>query len=272
MSGIEDTYLARIVADVRARLDAELARHGTAQATRTTRTTRSLVDAIRAARAAGELAVIGEVKRCSPSVGAIALDADPHAQAATYAHAGAAGISVLTEIDHFAGSLDDLAAVRAAVDVPVLRKDFLVDARQLDVARAVGADVVLLIAAMHDDAALADLVAHAHALDLEVLLEVHDDAEMRRALATDADAIGINNRDLRTFEVDLATTEQLAPLVADGRPVVAESGVRSVADAARMRAAGVDALLVGEALMRAPKPGGTLRALATATTPVGAQA
>jgi indole-3-glycerol phosphate synthase len=272
VSSIDDTYLARIVADVRAQLDEELAMHAAALASVPERSTHSLVATIRARRAAGELAVIGEVKRRSPSVGAIALDADPSEQAAAYARAGAAGISVLTERDHFGGSLDDLAAVRSAVDVPVLRKDFLVDARQLDVARLRGAVAVLLIAAIHDDASLAQLVDHAHALDLEVLLEVHDEAEMVRAVATDADAIGINNRDLRTFVVDLATTERLAGLVTDGRPVVAESGVRTSDDAARMRSVGVDALLVGEALMRAPEPGGMLRSLATATATAGARA
>jgi indole-3-glycerol phosphate synthase len=268
VSAIDDTYLARIVDDVRARLDEELAAHASGDP----RPTASLVASIRARRAADELAVIGEVKRRSPSVGDIAPGADPAAQAASYAAAGAAGISVLTEVDHFAGSLDDLAAVRARVDVPVLRKDFLVDERQLEVARARGADAVLLIAAIHDDAALARLVARAHELDLEVLLEVHDRAELDRALATDADVIGINNRDLRTFVVDLAATERLAPLVDDGRPVVAESGVKTQEDAARMRAAGVDALLVGEALMRAPEPGGMLRALTTATAIAGARA
>ncbi len=277
MSGIDDTYLARIVADVRARLDDELARLPTTHTPNVGQSVveraggrRSLVERIRTARDAGELGVIGEVKRRSPSVGDISVDADPASQAAAYAGAGAAGISVLTERDHFAGSLDDLAAVRAAVDVPVLRKDFLVDERQLEVARLRGADAVLIIAAIHDDTALASLVARAHELELEVLLEVHDRAEMERALATDADAIGINNRDLRTFVVDLATTEALAPLVTDGRPVVAESGVRTVDDAARMRAAGVDALLVGEALMRAAEPGGMLRSLATAPHTAGA--
>ncbi|MCW2921454.1 MAG: trpC [Thermoleophilia bacterium] len=269
MSSIDDTYLARIVADCRARLEEELIGDVFAATRRTT----SLVRSIRSRRAEGELAVIGEVKRRSPSVGSIAPDVDPATHAAAYAAAGAAGISVLTERDHFGGSLDDLDAVRDVVDVPVLRKDFLIDARQFDVARSRGADVVLLIAAIHEDAALADLIAHAHELDLEVLLEVHDEVEMARAIETEADAIGINNRNLRTFVVDLATTERLAPLVTDGRPVVAESGVKTPEDAARMRAVGVDALLVGEALMRAARPGGTLRSLATATaTEAGARA
>ncbi len=260
MSGATGTYLDRIVDDVRARLDEPVAAYGLGELPR-----RSLAWSIAAVRARGELAVIGEVKRRSPSVGAIDESVDPVAQAASYDSAGAAGISVLTERDHFAGSLDDLAAVRRAVDVPVLRKDFVIDARQLDDAREAGADAVLLIAALHDDAALGSLVAHAHALGLEVLLEVHDEAELRRSLETDADVLGINNRDLRSFVVDLATSERLAAVAADDpRPLVAESGVRTVEDASRMRACGVDALLVGEALMRAPQPGGLLRQLARA--------
>lgn len=261
------TYLDRIVADVRMRLDAERT-YGSGRARDASPLpTRSMRALIHARREAGELAVIAEVKRRSPSVGAIELEVDPGSRAREYAEAGAAGISVLTEQDHFGGSLDDLVAVRASArDVPVLRKDFIVEASQLDAARAAGADAALLIAAIHDDAALRELLAHAHGLGLEVLLEVHDEAELHRALATDAAMVGINNRDLRSFVVDLAVTERLAPLVADGRLVVAESGVRTPRDAARMRAAGVDALLVGEALMRAPRPGGLLRALATAAT------
>jgi indole-3-glycerol phosphate synthase len=259
----EGTYLDRIVADVRARLgDApESSSHGS-----TAGPTRSLEQSIRLRRTAGELAVIAEVKRRSPSVGAIDLDVDPAAQATAYVDAGAAGISVLTEPDHFGGSLDDLVAVRdVAVDVPVLRKDFIVEASQLDAARAAGGDAVLLIAALHDVAALATLLAHARSLGLDVLLEVHDELDLAKALATDATMIGINNRDLRSFEVDLAVTERLAPLVPEDRLVVAESGVRTPEDARRLRRVGVDAVLVGEALMRAPQPGGLLRELATAT-------
>jgi indole-3-glycerol phosphate synthase len=263
------TYLERIVADVRARLDA-----APAPARADVRVPRSLAGAIRAARERGELGVVGEVKRRSPSVGAIAEHVDPLAQARAYAEAGAAGISVLTERDHFHGSLDDLAAVAASVaDVPVLCKDFVLDERQLDLAAAAGAHAVLLIAAVHDDARLVDLLAAAHARGLEVLLEVHDEAELERALDVPADLVGVNNRDLRSFAVDLAVTERLAPMAADDpRPLVAESGVRTGADAARLRACGVDALLVGEALMRAPRPGGLLRQLAAAPSPQGASA
>jgi indole-3-glycerol phosphate synthase len=268
MSGIDGTYLERIVADVRRRLDES---DVDLPAGSTDRRPISLRAAIEQCRIASELAVIGEVKRRSPSVGDIDVTVDPASQASSYASHGAAGISVLTERDHFGGSLDDLVAVRAAVAVPVLRKDFIIDERQLLEARAAGADAVLLIAAIHRDESLARLVDAAHDLDLEVLLEVHDERELQRALASDADVLGCNNRDLRSFVVDLAVTERLAPLAAsDSRPFIAESGVRTVADAARMCACGVDGLLVGEALMRAPHPGGLLRDLATAADIAGA--
>lgn len=257
------TYLDRIVADVRARrAQAPSPSLGLGALPR-----RSLRAAIEAARTRGELAVVGEVKRRSPSVGTIDAGVDPATQAAAYASAGAAGISVLTERDHFGGSLEDLAAVRSTVDVPVLRKDFVIDAHQLVEARDAGADAVLLIAALHDGPALRALVDAAHELDLEVLLEVHDEPELERALATEADVLGVNNRNLRSFEVDLGTSERLAGIAADDRrPLLAESGVRTVADAARMRDAGVDGLLVGEALMRAPQPATLLRELAVART------
>jgi indole-3-glycerol phosphate synthase len=263
------TYLDRIVADVRARLEAELREAPVVEDA----PIRSLEASIRARRDAGELAVIAEVKRRSPSVGVIDIDVDPAAQGASYASSGAAGISVLTERDHFGGSLDDLVVVRgAAASTPVLRKDFVIDPRQLDAARAAGADAALLIAALHDEAALIALVDHAVALGLDVLLEVHDELELERALATQARLIGINNRDLRSFVVDLAVTERLAPLVPDDRLVVAESGVRTIEDAARLRAAGSDAVLVGESLMRAADPGGLLRALAQAPLDVAGAA
>lgn len=256
--GTGGTYLDEIVADVRRRLadgtEARIAEGGSLDHA----PVRSLRGAIEHARDRDLLAIVAEVKRRSPSVGVIDGDADPSSRAADYAAGGASGISVLTEPDHFAGCLDDLGAAReGAGGVPILRKDFVLDRVQLDAARACGADAVLLIAALHEPAALAALVEHAHACGMEVLLEVHDEADLARALDTPAGLIGINNRDLRSFTVDLATTERLAPLVPPDRLVVAESGVRSVADAARLRAAGADALLVGEALMRA----GSARAL-----------
>lgn len=262
------TYLDRIVEDVRARLVTRAPTPTVEHAP-----TRSLHDSIIARRDAGELAIIAEVKRRSPSVGAIDLEVDPALRARQYADAGAAGISVLTEQDHFGGSLDDLVAARgASADTPILRKDFIIDESQLVAARAAGGDAVLLIVAILDDATLVRLVGEARELELDVLLEVHDEAELGRALGTDARIIGINNRDLRSFEIDLAVSERLAPLVDDGRLVVAESGIRTVEDAARLGAAGVDALLVGESLMRAADPGGLLRALARAHVDAGATA
>ena len=257
-----DTYLAQIVRDVQARLRAEPSAR---LDTRSAGATRSLAARIRTANDAGELAVIAEVKRRSPSVGAIALEADPAAQAAAYDSAGVSGISVLTEPDHFGGSLEDLSRARAAaVHAPVLRKDFVIDVAQVHDAYSCGADAVLLIAVLHEQEALLALIDAVHAASMEVLLEVHDERELERALATSADLIGINNRDLRSFEVDLAVTERLAPLVPDDRIVVSESGIRSIDDARRMHRAGVQAILVGEALMRAADPHALARALATA--------
>jgi indole-3-glycerol phosphate synthase len=203
--------------------------------------------------------VIAEVKRASPSAGAIKAGLDAVAQARIYAGAGAAAISVLTDGPGFGGSLADLAAVRAAVDVPLLRKDFVVDAYQLLEARAHGADAALLIVAALDEAALRALLAECGALGLAALVEVHDAAEVDVALRAGARNIGINNRNLKTFVVDLAVSEALLPrLPADVRGV-AESGVRSAEDARRLRRAGASNLLVGEALVRAADPGALLR-------------
>ncbi|MCW2955809.1 MAG: Indole-3-glycerol-phosphate synthase [Thermoleophilia bacterium] len=255
-TAVTGTYLDRIVADVRRRLDDDRAGVELAQGDRTPR---SLERAIRADLDMARLGVIAEVKRRSPSVGTIDAEVDPAAQGTRYAGAGAAGISVLTEPDHFGGSLDDLRSVRGVVSgTPLLRKDFILEERQLHAARAAGADAVLLIAALHETAALAELVEAAHGLDLEVLLEVHDGGELERALQTDARLIGINHRDLRDFTIDLALTERLAPSIPDDRLIVAESGIATVADAARMRRAGAHAVLVGEALMRAADPGALL--------------
>ena len=212
---------------------------------------RSIIEAL--SSAAG-LAVIAEVKRRSPSAGDIDATLDPVAQASRYADGGAAAISVLTEPDHFGGSLDDLRRVRAAVDVPVLRKDFIVASSQVFEARVGGADAILLIVSALDDATLRRLRELSEDLGMDALVEAHDEAEVERALASGARIIGINNRDLSTFEVDLATAESLAPLLSDVEVTVAESGIHSVADAARMAAAGYRAVLVGEALVRAEDP------------------
>lgn len=202
-------------------------------------------------RRVGELAVVAEIKRRSPSKGVLAEAVDPAALALRYAAGGAAMISVLTEQHHFGGSLDDLRAVRAAVDVPVLRKDFLFDPYHLYEARAAGADAALLIVAMLEDGVLRDLIRLAEGLSMTPLVEVHDEAEVERALAAGATTIGINNRNLHTFAVDLAVTERLRPLIPAEHVVVGESGVFVAADARRLAAANVDAILVGEALMRA---------------------
>ncbi len=207
-------------------------------------------------RSAGErrVALISEIKRRSPSRPLIRASFDPPAMAQAYAAGGAAALSVLTDDKYFGGALADLTAARAACNLPALRKDFIVDARQLPEAKQAGADAVLLIAACLTDAELADLRAKAKAWDLEVLLEVHDEAELARALALGFPLIGVNNRNLATFTVDLATTERLAghigSLPADRRPLlVSESGIATPADIRRVAAAGCRAVLVGESLL-----------------------
>ncbi|HYS79870.1 MAG TPA: indole-3-glycerol phosphate synthase TrpC [Anaeromyxobacteraceae bacterium] len=203
----------------------------------------------------GPARIIAEVKRASPSAGAIATGLDAVAQARRYAEAGAAAISVLTDGPGFGGSLDDLSAVRAAVATPLLRKDFILDRYQLLEARLAGADAALLIVAALTPDALARLLEEAGALGLAALVEVHDEREAETALARGARLVGVNNRDLRTFAVDLATTERVVPLLPAGVKAIAESGVRTAADARRLRAAGAPNLLVGEALVRAGDPG-----------------
>ena len=200
------------------------------------------------------LAVIAEVKRRSPSAGAIALDLDPITLARSYADGGAAAISVLTDGEHFGGSLDDLRVVAESVGLPVLRKDFILHPVQLVEARAARADAVLLIVAALDDALLESLIAEAGRLGMTALVEAHDEVEVVRAAAAGADVIGVNNRDLRTFEVDPGTAERLRHLIPTGVIAVAESGISDAWVAGRMAAAGYDAVLVGEAATRAPDP------------------
>jgi indole-3-glycerol phosphate synthase len=211
----------------------------------------------------GPVRVVAEVKRASPSAGAIRAGLDAVAQARAYAAAGAAAISVLTDGPGFGGSLADLAAVRTAVDVPLLRKDFVLDRYQLLEARAHGADAALLIVAALDADALRRLVEAAAELGLAALVEVHDEAELEAALAAGARTVGVNNRNLRTFAVDLAVSERLLPRVPAGVRGVAESGVRTADDARRLRRAGAANLLVGEALVRAADPGALLREMTT---------
>ena len=207
---------------------------------------------------AGRAAVIAEVKKASPSKGVLREHFVPAEIAAGYEQGGAAALSVLTDATFFQGAASFLQEARAACTLPVLRKDFMVDAYQVYEARAMGADCILLIAACLDDAAMADLEAQATALGMAVLVEVHDAAELDRALRLRTPLVGINNRNLRSFEVSLQTTLDLLPRIPPQRLVVTESGIASSADVRRMRAAGVNAFLVGEAFMRAEHPGRAL--------------
>ena len=260
MTTILNTILARKHQEVAARRAqvplAELrARHADAPPPR------GFADAVAARVAAGQPAVIAEVKKASPSKGVIRADFDPAAIARSYAAGGAACLSVLTDVDFFQGSDAYLQQARAACALPVLRKDFVVDAYQIHEARALGADCVLLIAAALDDAQLSEFGFLAAELGMDVLLEVHDLDELERALPVPARLLGINNRNLKTFEVSLQTTLDLKPAVPADRVLVTESGILVPDDVARMRAAGVHAFLVGEAFMRQPDPGAALQAL-----------
>jgi indole-3-glycerol phosphate synthase len=209
----------------------------------------------------GRIGCIAEFKRHSPSAGWIRQGADPAQIAQRYQVAGAAALSVLTDEPFFRGSLSDLRRARAACALPVLRKDFIVDAYQIVEARAAGADAVLLIVGALTDGALQALMGEAERWGLQVLCEAHDEAELDRALAASARIVGINQRDLRTFAVDTTLALRLRSRVPAGRTVVAESGIRSAEDVERLRAGGVDAILVGEALMRAADPGLSLQQL-----------
>lgn len=196
------------------------------------------------------VALIAEVKKASPSKGLLTADFDPVAIGRTYAENGAAAISVLVDQKHFQGHVDYLRAVREAVSVPVLYKEFVIDAVQVIHARAAGADAVLLIAAALSDAQITALMGEIHAHGMDTLLEVHDEAEMQRALALGATLIGVNNRDLKTFREDLGTTERLAAMVSPEVTLVAESAIRSPEDVARMGRCGASAVLVGEGLIK----------------------
>lgn len=209
------------------------------------------------------VALIAEVKHASPSRGVLVEPFDPVALATAYAANGAAAISVLTDARFFQGSLDDLRAVRGAVSVPVLRKDFVIDPYQIYEARAAGADAVLLIVAALADAQIADLYALVRSLNLAALVEVHDAAELDRALHVGAGVIGVNNRDLHTFAVDLGTTRRLAQRVPGGVILVAESGIHRAADVRAMAAAGARAVLVGEALVQADDTAARVRELSS---------
>ena len=223
--------------------------------------TRDFEGALRRQIAAGRSAVIAEIKKASPSKGLLRAEFIPADIAQSYAESGAACLSVLTDRQFFQGQVDYLKQARASCDLPVLRKDFMVDPYQIYESRSIGADCVLLIAACLEDAQMAELEAIARSLDMAVLVEVHDGAELERSLKLKTPLIGINNRNLRTFEVSLQTTLDLLGQVPPDRLVVTESGIQTPADVKKMRDAGVHAFLVGEAFMRADDPGAALVAL-----------
>jgi indole-3-glycerol phosphate synthase len=255
------TYLDRILEDHRAASAADpepLA--DLLDAARSAAPPRGFRDALSHA-STDELAVIAEVKRRSPSKGDLAVDLDPAALGRQYESGGAACLSVLTDEAWFGGSPHDLAAARAAVSVPVLRKDFTVDPRDVCRARLMGADAVLLIVAALDDEELADFHALARELHLDVLVEVHDEAELERAVSAGAALIGVNQRDLVTFEVDTARAERVGAAMPDGVLRVAESGIRDAGDARRLVDAGFHAVLVGESVVTAGDPARSVAAL-----------
>ncbi len=209
------------------------------------------------------VALIAEIKHASPSKGILIEKFDPVTLGRTYQQNGAEAISVLTDTDFFQGSVDNLTAVKENVSIPVLRKDFIIDARQITEARYAGADAILLIAAILDDARLRDLFDAALVRDTVPMIEVHSEAEMERALRLDPPLIGINNRDLHTFKVDLNVTRRLAKMAPLDVTLVAESGIFTVADVEAMAEAGVDAILVGESIVRSPDVGAQVRALSS---------
>lgn len=203
--------------------------------------------------------MIAEVKRRSPSAGALAVALDPSDQARRYASGGAAAVSVLTEPKYFDGSLDDLAAVRLATELPVLRKDFMLHEAQIWESRAAGADAVLLITTALDDRGLASMLEAVAAASMAALVEVHDEGEAERAIAAGATVVGVNNRDLRNFATDLGVAERLSHGLRDVAVRVAESGVKTAEDASRMAVAGYDGVLIGEVLVRSADPAGLIR-------------
>jgi indole-3-glycerol phosphate synthase len=257
------TVLDAIVAGVREDLAARTAVRSLAELQRAAADAPPALDAEAALRREG-LSLIAEIKRSSPSKGPLAAIADPATLARTYADAGATAVSVLTEGRRFGGSLDDLDAVRAAVQIPILRKDFMVEEYQLWEARAHGADIVLLIVAALDDAELAGLLALTRELGMTALVEVHDEAETQRAVDAGAVVIGVNARNLKTLDVHPETFSRLVPLIPPTCVTVAESGIAGPEDAAVYAVQGADAVLVGEALVTGSDPGAAAKAIIAA--------
>ncbi len=227
----------------------------------TTPTPRGFLPALRARVSGGDTAVIAEIKKASPSKGLLVADFHPAEIARSYERHGATCLSVLTDTDFFQGADAHLREARQACSLPVLRKDFTIDVYQVYEARVIGADCILLIVAALGDPHMRELLAVAHELGLDALVEVHDETELDRALALDVPLIGINNRDLRTFQVSLQTTFDLLDKIPADRLVVTESGIQSAGDVARLRERGVNAFLVGEAFMKAADPGAKLEQL-----------
>ncbi len=223
--------------------------------------TRGFIDAIKRKHSVDDAAVIAEVKKASPSKGLIRKEFDPAEIARSYEAGGAACLSVLTDVDFFQGSNLYLAAARAACTLPVLRKDFTIDPYQVYEARVIGADAILLIVAALEDGPMIEMANLAHELGMDVLVEVHDIDELERALQTDCELIGVNNRNLRTFEVSLDTTIALRDAVPTDRTLVTESGIATRADVAKMRGAGIETFLIGESFMRERDPGAALQRL-----------
>ena len=253
-----DQILAHTLLQVKARK--AVADYGSLERQATAHRPRGFAAGLRAAAASGP-AIIAEIKKASPSKGLIRSDFYPATLARTFASAGAAALSVLTDEEFFQGSLDYLRQASDAVTIPCLRKDFILDSFQVLEARAAGADAILLIVSAHDDDTLSDLRDEAHTLNLDVLCETHDRAELDRAIALGFDLIGVNSRDLRTFAVDTNRLIELAQSMPNNVLKVAESGIRTAEDIARLQQAGYDAFLVGEALMRQPDPAAALALL-----------